>query len=121
MHIRDQKRTIDLGRKTMNNAEVTKTSKARASSRRSVQCVREVESPNWKESGKTVGNPREVRPCDVNGTKSVKLPVRERLPHPPLLLEIIPLTEAEPEKDQSAHTRTGRIIKALTLVLPLHR
>jgi hypothetical protein len=67
IHVRHQKRTIGFGRKRRNNAQVTRTLKARAASLRSVQCVREVALLKRKPIGKTVGNPIEVNPLEVNG------------------------------------------------------
>ena len=65
---------MGFGRRRMNKAQVMRMLRARAASRRSVQWVNEVNSEKRKETGKTVGNPIDVSPWDVNGRKSVKFP-----------------------------------------------
>src|SRR5258708_14828524 len=67
IHVRHQKRTIGFGRKSRNNGQVRRMLKARAASLRSVQCVRDVALLKRKLIGKTVGNPIEVNPLEVNG------------------------------------------------------
>lgn len=73
IHTRHQKVIIGFGRRRINSAHVTRMFKARAVLRRSLQCVRTVDSPKRNETGKMVGNPTEVRPFAVYGRKLVKL------------------------------------------------
>ncbi len=73
IHVRHQKVIIGFGRKRTNSAHVTRMFRASAMLRRSLQCVKTVDSSTRNETGKTVGNPIEDRPFAVYGKKFVKL------------------------------------------------
>jgi len=98
----------------MKSAQVTRTLRASAASRMSVQCsVNPDLSPNRKATGKVVGNPIEVSPFAVYGRKSVKLNASETLPQPPFWLVIIPLNKSIGQASKNRHTTEGITLELL--------